>query len=92
MKIKITPLSNNLLVIPLPPPRTENGLFVSDLNYHFGKVTATGPGRYENGVLVPVAVAIGQTILFRGDRYDTYRIQDELLINESDLLGVVQED
>lgn len=55
-----------------------------------GKVMAVGPGRMEDGKLIPVSVKIGSIVLFQWG--DKVKIGDEeyYLVRESEILAVIK--
>lgn len=110
--MEIRPLSDRILIIideepsvtpgglVLPERRTERGLSESIA----GRVLAVGPGRRdERGDLVPVAVSVGDRVLFEkyaaGNEVPTFLRQQVggpggqklALVRDGDLLGVIDD-
>lgn len=58
-----------------------------------GKVVAVGPGKFENGQLVPMSVKVGDVVVFKKYAPDEVKIADKeyLVITDSDVLGIVTE-
>ncbi|MCI0597741.1 co-chaperone GroES [Candidatus Parcubacteria bacterium] len=56
-----------------------------------GTVVAVGPGRYDDGELVPMQVQVGQTVLFSKYGYDEVKVEGEeyYVLSESQILAVV---
>ena len=60
---------------------------------HTGEVIATGDGRtLENGTTLPVAVEVGQTVMFEkyAGQEVTYNGKDYLIVHEKDIIAIVQ--
>lgn len=57
-----------------------------------GTVVAVGPGKYENGALVPMQVKVGQSVLFSKYGYDEVKVDGEeyYVLSESSVLAVVE--
>ncbi len=66
-------------------PETAHSLYSEAL------VVAVGPGKTENGILVPTTVKVGNVVLMMGSRPD-YRRGGETykIIRESDVLAVIE--
>lgn len=56
-----------------------------------GTVVAVGPGKYEDGKLLPMNVKVGQTILFSKYGYDEVKIDGEeyFILTESSILAII---
>jgi chaperonin GroES len=56
-----------------------------------GTVVATGPGKYEDGKLVPMTVEVGDSVLFSKYGYDEVKVDGEeyLILPESGVLAVL---
>lgn len=56
-----------------------------------GRILATGPGRYENGILIPLEVEVGDEVIF--SKYGGTEVKSEgteyLLLRESDILAKI---
>ncbi len=67
-------------------PDSANG----DRGAKRGTVVAVGEGKYEDGKLIPMRVAVGDTVLFQWG--DTVKIGDEEyhMVNESNILGIIK--
>ena len=73
---------------------TVSGLVIPDTakeKPQRGKVLATGPGRYEDGKLVPLDVEVGDEVIF--SKYGGTEVKDGLdeylVLRESDVLAKV---
>ncbi len=56
-----------------------------------GTVVAVGPGKYDDGVLVPMTVKVGDTVLFAKYGYDEVKVDGEeyLILSESSVLAII---
>jgi len=56
-----------------------------------GTIVAVGPGKTEDGTLVPMTVKVGQTVLFSKYGYDEVKIDNEeyLILSESQILAII---
>ncbi len=56
-----------------------------------GTIVAVGPGKYEQGTLVPMQVKVGEKVLFSKYGYDEIKIDDEeyYVLSESSVLAVI---
>jgi len=57
-----------------------------------GKVLEVGPGRYEDGKLVPLQIKVGNTIIFSKYGYDEVELGGEelYLIKEEHILAIIK--
>ncbi len=96
-KTNIVPLADRVLV-SLPPreEKTASGIIIPDTvneeqkESKEGEVIAVGKGKYDDGILVPMQVKKGDTILFQwGDKIE---IDDTeyYVVSESNILAVVK--
>ena len=55
-----------------------------------GVVVAIGPGKHEKGAVVPMQVAVGDTVVFGKYGYDEVKIEGEeyYILSETNVLGV----
>ena len=97
MAATIKPLEDRVLVQPLEAETTTaSGLVIPDTakeKPQEGKVVAAGPGRVDdNGVRVPMDVAVGDVVIFSkyGGTEVHYDNTDYLLLNARDILAVVE--
>lgn len=93
--MNLTPLGDRIIAEVLEEEQTTaSGIVLPDSakeKPQRGKVLAVGPGRYENGNLVPLDLAVGDEIVF--SKYGGTEIKvgtDEyLILRESDILAKV---
>ncbi len=74
--------------------KTAAGIYVpdtavDDVKSQRGTVRAVGPGRYENGILVPMTVKVGDPIIYRkwSNKYIPVDNGD-IMVHEVDILAV----
>jgi chaperonin GroES len=92
------PLSNHLFLEPLEEERTtKGGIVLPDTAEKEkpikGKVLAIGPGkRNEKGEIVPMAVKVGDKVLFKKYGPDEIEIEGKkyLVGDEDDILAVIE--
>ena len=94
--MKLTPLSNHVLIKPLEREKTtEGGIVLPDTAKEKptkGTVIAVGPGKKnEDGEIIPVSVQKGQTILFREYGFNEVEIDGEeyMVGTEDNILGIL---
>lgn len=95
---KIKPLHDRVLVREdenSNEKKTASGIIIpvtvdDDKGGKRGEVVAVGPGRLEDGKIVPISVKIGDKIIFQWG--DKVKIGDEeyYLVKESEILAVVK--
>jgi len=56
-----------------------------------GKVVAVGPGKYDKGVLIPMSVKVGDTVIFPKGTGAPIKVdgQDYITMYEEDIMAVV---
>ncbi len=92
---KVSPLADRVVIKALEETeQTRGGLFIPDTakeKPQQGEVVAVGPGRYEDGKLIPMGVKVGDKILY--GKYAgtevTFDGDSFLILRESDVLAVV---
>lgn len=57
-----------------------------------GTVIAVGPGKHDDGQLVPMTVSVGDQVLFSKYGYDEVKVNGEeyLILSESSILAVIR--
>src|SRR5688500_15255944 len=92
---KVTPLSDRVVVRAMEETeQMRGGLFIPDTakeKPQQGEIVATGPGKYEDGKLVPMTVKVGDKVLYGKYSGTEVTIDDEslLILRESDVLAVI---
>ena len=97
MAIKIRPLYDRGIVKRTEKvEKTKAGIIIPDTakeKPQEGKVVAVGPGRLEEGKVIPLDVKAGDEILF--GKYSGTEInlngEEHLILREDDILGVIEE-
>jgi len=97
----IEPLADRVLVKPLSPAEAgrtlASGIIIPETvdkeKPEQGTVVATGPGkRGDDGKLIPMSVAVGDTVLFSKYGYDEIKIGgvEYVMVSENNILAVLQ--
>ncbi len=95
-KTKLKPLGARVVIKALDrEEKTNTGIYLPDTakeKPQEGKVVAVGPGKFEDGKLIPLGVKAGDKILF--GKYSGTEIkldgEEHLIMREDDILGVVE--
>ena len=95
---KIKPLADRVLIkedTEHKEKKTSSGIIIpvtvdDDKGARRGEVVAVGPGRIEDGKLVKLSVAVGDTVLFSWA--DKIKVGEEEyhLVRESEILAVIK--
>lgn len=91
---KIRPLSDNVLLKPaVAEDKTASGILLPDSakeKAKKGEVIAVGPGKYIDGKLQPMAVKVGEKVLYSWG--DDLKIDGEeyILVSESNIQAVIE--
>lgn len=96
--MKLKPLSDHLIVEPISVDEiTKAGIILPDTvdkeKPEKGTVVAVGPGKMlDNGQLQPLAVKVGDVVVFKKYSPDEVKVDDKeyLVLSESDILAVVE--
>ncbi len=94
---KVRPLGDRVLVKELKNAgeRSVSGIIIpetvgEDRGAKKGEVVTVGPGKYDDGVLVPMSVKVGDKVLFQwGDKL-TIDGEEYEMISESSILAVIK--
>ena len=93
--VKITPLSDRVVVKASDDTeQMRGGLYIPDTakeKPQRGEIIAAGPGKYEDGKLVPMSVKVGDKVLYGKYSGTEITLDNEqyLILRESDVLAVV---
>ena len=98
---KIIPLGARVLVEPLPQEekglqRTDTGIYIPSggetENKEQGLVVAVGRGEYDDGVLVPMEVGVGERVIFSKYGYDEIKMDGVkyYIIKQENILAVIK--
>ncbi|MEI6238465.1 MAG: co-chaperone GroES [bacterium] len=96
---KIEPLADRVLIKEFAEDdsetRTKSGIIIpasasGDKGAKKGEVIAVGPGKYEDGKLIPVSVKPGETVLFSWG--DKVKIDGEeyYILRETEIIAIIK--
>ena len=91
----VKPLSDRVVVRAMEETeQMRGGLFIPDTakeKPQQGEIVSVGPGKYEDGKLVPMTVKVGDKVLYGKYSGTEVTIDDEqlLILRESDVLAVI---
>jgi len=96
-EIKVKPLGDRVLVRELKEAgeKVVSGIIIpesvgEDRGAKKGEVVAVGVGKYDDGILVPMQVTVGDKVLFQwGDKLTIDGVEYEM-ISESGILAVIK--
>ncbi|MEE8075181.1 MAG: co-chaperone GroES [Candidatus Binatia bacterium] len=96
MAKKVRPLHDRVIVQRIEEEeKSKGGIIIPDTAKEIpqeGRVTAAGPGRHEDGKLVPLDVKAGDRIIF--SKYAGTEIklngEEHLIMREDDILGIIE--
>ena len=91
----IKPLGDRVLVQPLEQTEDKVGsIYIPDTakeKPQEGRIEAVGPGKHENGKLIPPEVKVGDKVLY--GKYSGTEIKhggkEYLIVRESDILAII---
>src|SRR5581483_11152833 len=93
-KLSISPLGDRVVVQPTPKEEVSAmGIIIPDTanreKPERGTVVAVGPGKHEDGKLVPMAVKVGDVVLFSKYGYDEVKLdgKEYFILSESSILA-----
>lgn len=96
MAVTIKPLEDRILIQPLEAETTTaSGLYIPDTAKEKpskGEVVAVGPGKHaDDGKLVPMAVKVGDMVLFNKYAGTEVKIDgaEHLVMREDDILAII---
>lgn len=98
-KVPISPLGDRVVVKPQEAHKettSPSGIIIPDSvdkeQPAQGEVIAVGPGKFDDGVQVPMQVKEGDTILFSKYGYEEVKVDGEkyYIISESNILGIIK--
>ena len=92
---KVNPLADRVVIRALEETETmRGGLYIPDTakeKPQQGEIIAVGPGKYEDGKLVPMGVKVGDKVLYGKYSGTEVTLDNEqyLILRESDVLAVI---
>ncbi len=96
MAMKLRPLSDRVVVKPLPREEvTKSGIVLPDTakeKPQEGEVIAAGPGRLDEGERQPMDVKVGDRVLYAKYAGTEFKLEDDelLILSEKDILAVLE--
>ncbi|HWO41088.1 MAG TPA: co-chaperone GroES [Candidatus Eisenbacteria bacterium] len=96
MATKIRPLHDRVIVKRIEEEeKTKGGIIIPDTakeKPQEGRVVAVGPGKQDDGKVIPLGVKAGDKVLF--GKYSGTEIkldgEEHLILREDDILGVIE--
>ena len=96
MALKLRPLSDRVVVEPLPREEvTKSGIVLPDTakeKPQEGEIIAAGPGRLDEGKRQPLDVKVGDRVLYAKYAGTEFKLDDDelLILSEKDILAVLE--
>src|SRR3972149_5589426 len=94
---QIQPLGDRVLVKPISPEtKTKSGIIIPETadkeKPDQGEVVAVGAGRFEDGKLIPMRVAPGDTVIFSKYSPDEIKVEGEeyYILREENILAIIK--
>ncbi len=94
--LKFKPLFDNVLIKPLEAEsKTSSGIYLPDSakeKPQMGQVMAVGPGAYDDGKLLPMAVKVGQKVMYKKWGGNEVKVGHEewMMVEQKDILAIVE--
>lgn len=94
--MNLKPLLDRIIVASVPEPRVSTGGIhipeTTEPETLYATVIAVGPGLFRDGVLIPVNVKVGETVMFHSHVGTTFETNGSTVrvIREVDVLVVVE--
>lgn len=98
-KAGIQPLHDRVLIkesiIKAGEHTTASGFIIpvnvsDDKGAKKGEIIAVGPGRYEDGKLIPLSVKVGDTVLYSWGDTVKFDGQEYSIVRESEIIAVIK--
>ncbi len=92
---KVAPLADRVVIKAIEEAETmRGGLYIPDTakeKPQQGEIIAVGPGRYEDGKLIPMGVKVGDKVLYGKYSGTDVTVDGEnyLILRESDVLAII---
>ncbi len=96
MAMRIRPLQDRVIVRRVEEQeKSEGGIIIPDTakeKPQEGQVIAVGPGRRDDGKVIPLDIAAGDRILFAKYAGSEVKLggEEHLILREEDILGVIE--
>lgn len=98
-KLSLSPLGDRVVVLPrekLGEKKLPSGIIIPETvdkeKPAEGEVIAVGPGKFDDGVRVPMQVQVGDTVIFSKYGYDEVKVEGitYYILSESSILGIIK--
>ena len=89
------PLANRIVALRFPEEEiTKSGIIIAQTARtvsHKATVLAVGPGKYQNGKLIPIPVSVGDVILIGLSAGTKIKIEDQdvVIVTDDEIIGIV---
>jgi chaperonin GroES len=95
---KVKPLENRVVIMEdteSKEKKTSSGIIIpvtvnEDKGGKRGEVVAVGPGKIEEGKLIPVAVKVGEKVLFQWGDKILVEGEEYYIVRESEILAIIK--
>ena len=94
--MKVRPMADRVLIKRIGGEDTsKGGIIIPDTaskeRPEQGTVIAVGPGKYDQGKLVPMSVAVGDRVMFSKYGFDEVKIegQEYCIVSEASILAII---
>ena len=95
---KLKPLQDRVIIkedVESQEKKTSSGIIIpvtvsEDKGGKRGVVVAVGPGRTENGKLVPIPIKVGETVLFQWGDKIKLDDQEYYVVKESEIIAIIK--
>lgn len=95
--MKLHPLGDHVIVKPVAEDKmTKSGIVLPDTaekeELEHGEVLAVGPGKYDDGTLVPMSVKVGDKVILKKYGPDKVKIDgtEYLVAEEGDIIATTE--
>lgn len=93
--MNLKPLGDRVIIAPIEgESTTKSGIIIPDTakeKSHRGKVLAVGVGKYEDGKLIPIAVTIGDEVIYKEYAGEEFKLEGEkvIILKEDDIVAKI---
>lgn len=95
--VGLTPLGDRIVVKAIKAEdgkKTESGIYIpdsvkEDKGTKRGKVVAVGPGKHDDGKLIPMSIKVGDSILFQWGEEVSYNGEEYFVVREAEVLAII---
>src|SRR3989338_10431271 len=98
IETKVKPLADRVLIREIDPKKGEeikSGIIIPETidkehGAHRGVVMAVGEGRFDDDVLVPMNVKVGDTVIFQWGDKMMIENEEYFIVNEGSILAILK--